>query len=121
MNVDPEAIKHIDEAEVLKAGKRAGRLARTRGGTEFAYDAGYAGPAAGRRRLVPGLLAVRGSPGRDRVLDQEAEHRASRPLPSQSWPSSFTTAARSRFTRVTKSSAQAGDKSRHNPSVIGPG
>jgi serine/threonine-protein kinase HipA len=40
-----EDLRLVEEAEVRKAGRRAGRLARTRDGSEFAYDSDYDGPA----------------------------------------------------------------------------
>ncbi len=45
MNLDPEDLKRVEEAEVRRAGERAGWLRRTREGTEFSYDPAYAGPA----------------------------------------------------------------------------
>lgn len=38
-------LRLVEEAEVHKAGQRAGRLARTREGSEFVYDPDYDGPA----------------------------------------------------------------------------
>jgi len=38
-------LRFVEEAEVRKAGRRAGLLRRTPGGSEFAYDADYDGPA----------------------------------------------------------------------------
>ncbi len=39
-----EDLRHVEEAEVRKAGRRVGRLARTREGSEFVYDSVYEGP-----------------------------------------------------------------------------
>lgn len=38
-------LRLVEEAEVHKAGRRAGRLARTREGSEFVYETDYDGPA----------------------------------------------------------------------------
>ncbi len=45
MSGTPEDLRRVHEAEVLKAGRRAGLLVRTRQGSEFAYDSDYDGPA----------------------------------------------------------------------------
>lgn len=45
MSTPIKDLRQVDVAEVRKAGRRAGRLMRTREGTEFAYDPDYDGPA----------------------------------------------------------------------------
>ncbi len=57
-----EDLRQVQEAEVRKAGRRAGRLARTREGCEFAYDADYDGPAVATT-LPLGAAPVRSSAG----------------------------------------------------------
>jgi len=55
-------LRQVDEAEVRKAGRRAGRLVRTREGSEFSYDPDYSGPAVATT-LPLGSPPVRASAG----------------------------------------------------------
>lgn len=57
-----EDLRRVEEAEVRKAGRRAGRLVRTREGTEFAYDRDYLGPAVATT-LPLGAAPARASAG----------------------------------------------------------